>query len=202
MINLLPRATVFFDLFEGLAKCVVASAEELRRLASQFPDIEAPTRQIRRYEHEADDLTHRALDLLDRTFITPLDREDIHTLVGGMDDIVDAIDALAKRFTLYHVTDMEPAFQKQAEVLVAATQALSSAVGLLRTTRKLSKFSEIRLENVGDDNNHAAIDRLFRGDIDTLTVVRWKEMYDRIEMAIDACEDVGNTLERIMLKNG
>ncbi|MCC7146782.1 MAG: DUF47 family protein [Phycisphaeraceae bacterium] len=207
MINLLPKGTVFYDLFEGLSRRVVDSAKQLQRLANEFPNIESAIQQIRAFEHEADDLAHEALDRLDRTFITPFDREDIHTLVGGMDDIVDAIDALAKRFTLYHVANMEPAFKKQAEILVATTLALSEAVHLLRTTRKLSALNEKlieihRLENVGDENNHAAISRLFEGDIDALTVMRWKEMYDRIEKAIDTCEDVSNTIARITLKNG
>jgi len=207
MINLLPRKTVFFDLFEGLARHVVESAKHLQELGRAFPDIEESVRQIRRHEHEADEIAHQALDQLDRTFITPFDREDIHMLVGGLDDIVDAIDALAKRFGLFHVSDMDPGFVKQAQVLVDAAAALSDAVSLLRTTRRLSRFSDLlieihRLENVGDDNNHAAIYRLYDGQTDPLTVMRWKEIHDRVESAIDACEDVGNTLERIMLKNG
>lgn len=207
MINLLPKGTVFYDLFEKLAGRVVEAAKELQRLADEFPNIEPSIQKIRVIEHEADDLAHEALDRLDRTFITPFDREDIHTLVGRMDDIVDAIDALAKRFVLYHVSNMEGAFKKQAQTLVATTLVLSEAVGLLRTTRKLSdlndKLIEIhRLENVGDENNHAAISRLFAGDVDALMVIRWREMYDRIEKAIDTCEDVSNTIARITLKNG
>lgn len=207
MINLLPRKTVFFDLFEGLAKHVVEAAQQLQELGQSFPDIEESVRQIRRHEHEADEIAHRALDQLDRTFITPFDREDIHMLVGGLDDIVDAIDALAKRFGLFHVAEMDGGFLQQTQVLVDASAALSDAVKLLRTTRRLSRFSDLlieihRLENVGDDNNHAAIYRLYDGRADPLTVMRWKEIHDRVESAIDACEDVGNTLERIMLKNG
>src|SRR6185437_14083580 len=99
----------------------------------------------------------KALDRLDRTFITPFDREDIHALIGEMDDIVDNIDALAKRFPLFHISAMEPEFQKQADILVGVAP---------------------------------------------LDVIKWKELYDLIEEAIDGCEDVGNTLERIVLKNG
>lgn len=207
MIHLLPRKTVFFDLFEGLARHVLDSAGHLRELAQSFPNIEESVRQIRRHEHEADEIAHQALDQLDRTFITPFDREDIHMLVGGLDDIVDEIDALGKRFGLFHVSEMDPTFVKQTQVLVDASAALSDAVALLRTTRRLSRFSDLlieihRLENVGDDNNHAATYRLFDGQTDPLTVMRWKEIHDRVESAIDACEDVGNTLERITLKNG
>lgn len=207
MINLLPKDTVFFDLFEKLSAHVVSTAEHLRRLARSFPETSGHIQLIRQEEHEADELAHAALDRLDRTFITPFDREDIHMLVGGLDDIVDTVDALAKRFPLYHVAAMEPAFLTQTDVLVEAAVALSDAVHRLRKSRKLSELSDRlieihRLENVGDDQNHAAVSNLFSGATDPLTVMKWKELYDLVEAAIDGCEDVGNTLERIVLKNG
>ena len=207
MINLLPKDTAFFDLFENLGRNVVVAAEHLRHLTQNFPDGDADIQRIREAEHQADDLSHQALARLDSTFITPFDREDIHELVGGLDDIVDTIDALAKRFPLYHVKKILPAFGKQAEVLVQATTAVQEAVRKLRKARKLSelrqKLIEIHhLESVGDDNHHAAVSELYNGHTDTLEVLKWKEFYDMIETAIDACEDVGNTLERIVLKNG
>ena len=97
MFNLLPKDTVFFELFENIARLMVAAAGHLRRLAKEFPQIDGAIHSIRKAEHDADDLAHTALDRLDRTFITPFDREDIHTLVQGMDDIIDQIDALCKR---------------------------------------------------------------------------------------------------------
>ena len=207
MFNLLPKDTVFFDLFEGLAQHCVNSAENLRQLAHNFPEISAPLQKIREEEHAADELAHNALDRLDRTFITPFDREDIHTLVGELDDIVDTIDALAKRFPLYHVKKMEDGFVKQTELLLEATQVLRDAVQRLRKDRKLEKLSKQLIdihhkESQGDDNHHAAMSRLFDGSMDALDVIKWKELYDYIETAIDGCEDVGNTLERIVLKNG
>src|SRR5213596_4192857 len=111
MFNLLPKDTVFFDLFEALAR--------------QFPEITAPLQRIREEEHAADELTHQALERLDRTFITPFDREDIHALVGELDSIVDNINALAKRLASYHVKSLEPAFVKQSEILLQATVALA-----------------------------------------------------------------------------
>src|SRR3954468_1512096 len=128
MFNLLPKDTVFFDLFEEIAKHIVSCAEHLCKLTHKFPDIAGEIQHIRDEEHEADELAHTALDRLDRTFITPFDREDIHTLVGELDDIIDDIDALAKRFPLFHVTQMDPMFVKQAELLVDATEATSEAV--------------------------------------------------------------------------
>src|SRR3954469_24430999 len=207
MFNLLPKDTVFYDLFENIADRLVASATHLYKITQDFPRIDASIQMIRNEEHEADNLCHAALNRLDRTVITPFDREDIHTLVGGLDDIVDAIDALAKRLPLFHVKSMEPLFEQQADVLVQATAAVSEAVHRLRKSRKLSELSDKLIEihhkeSIGDDNHHAALSRLFSGNVDALEVMKWKDLYDYIEDAIDGCEDVGNTLERIVLKNG
>ncbi|CAN5483193.1 DUF47 family protein [soil metagenome] len=207
MFNLLPKDTVFFDLFENLSRHAVTSAEHLRQLAKSFPDIDGHVQLIRNEEHSADDLTHKALERLDQTFITPFDREDIHELVNGIDDIIDSIDALAKRFRIYHVDSLPQLFKTQTDVLVQATVALSEAVHRLRKTRKLSELKDVlieihRLESVGDDNNHNAISNLFDGTVAALDVLKWKELYNYLEEAIDGCEDVGNTLERIVLKNG
>jgi len=208
MLNLLPKDTVFYDLFEGLAKHVVSCAEHLRKLTITFPDSTAEIARIKQEEHDADVLTHQALDRLDRTFITPFDREDIHALVGELDTIVDNINALAKRLALYHVKTIEPAFGKQAEILVEASIALSAAVHLLRKSRKLSDLQEKlievhRLENLGDDNHLTALSKLFEGNAtDPLHVIKWKEFFQFMEAAIDGCEDCTNVLERIVLKNG
>jgi uncharacterized protein Yka (UPF0111/DUF47 family) len=207
MFNLLPKDTVFFDLFENLVQHVVASAKQLQKLVVEFPKIEASLQLIRNEEHEADNLAHQALDRLDRTFITPFDREDIHTLVGNLDDIIDVIDALVKRMPLFHVKSIPATFVKQTEVLAAATESVREAVYRLRKSRKLSDLSDTLIqihhhESVGDDNHHSAMSDLFGGGTDALEVLKWKELYDYIEEAIDGCEDVGNTLERIVLKNG
>src|SRR6476660_8667721 len=173
MINLLPKDTVFFDLFEDIARHIVSSAEHLRKLTKKFPDIQSEIQSIRDEEHAADELAHQALDRLDRTFITPFDREDIHTLIGELDDIIDTIDALAKRFPLFHVKKMEDGFVKQSELLVEAMKSVSDAVTKLRANRKLSDLSKLLIdihhkESIGDDNHHAAMSRLFDGRTDPL----------------------------------
>ena len=207
MFNLLPRDTVFFDLFENLSEHAVAAARQLQKMARLFPDVEDEIREIRDLEHAADTLAHQALERLDRTFITPFDREDIHALVEELDDIVDSIDFLSKRFTLYHFHEIEEDFKLQTDVLVRAVEMLDAAVHRLRKSRKLTDFQpELKaigkLEKEGDDNNHAAVSRLFsNGHHDPIEVMKWKEFYDRIETAIDGCEDVGNTIERIVLKS-
>jgi uncharacterized protein Yka (UPF0111/DUF47 family) len=207
MFNFLPKDTVFYDLFEGLVSHVVASANHLHALAADFPNATDQIARIRTEEHDADQLTHQALDRLDRTFITPFDREDIHALVGELDSVVDNINALAKRLSSYHVKTIEPAFVKQAEILAQAAEALAGAVKMLRKTRKLtdlqSHIIEVhRLENVGDDNHLAALSKLFEGNSDPLHVIKWKEFFQFIEAAIDGCEDATNVIERIILKNG
>ena len=207
MFNLMPKDTVFYDLFEGLATHVVSCAGHLHKLTLSFPDFQAEAARIRQEEHDADGLAHQALDRLDRTFITPFDREDIHALVGELDDVVDDINALAKRFTHYHITAMEPAFVKQAEILVQAAAALAEAVHRLRKSRKLGDLSDKlievhRLENMGDDNHLAALSHLFEGGSNPLDVIKWREFYIYVESAIDGCEDATNVLERIVLKNG
>src|SRR5688500_15788089 len=207
MFNLLPKDTVFYDLFESLSRHAVSSAEHLRQMCKQFPNIDAHLQRIRDEGNAADGRAHAALDRLDRPYFTPFDRGAIHELVGGLDAIIDYIDALAKRFPLFHIKTMEPAFVQQADVLVQATVAVSEAVHRLRKSRKLSELSDKLIEihhkeSIGDDNHHAALSRLFAGQTDALEVMRWKELYDYIEDAIDGCEDVGNTLERIVLKNG
>ncbi len=206
MFNFLPKDTVFFDLFEGLADHVVSVSNNLRTAAREFPNSRMAIQRIRQEENEADELAHRALDRLDRTFITPFDREDIHTLIGELDDIVDVVDALAKRFDLYHITSIEPDFLEQTDVLVQAAVVLRDAVYRLRKSRKLSELSDKlieihRLENTGDDNNHKALSALYDGSHEPLHVMKWKELYDLIETGIDGCEDVCNTLERIVLKS-
>src|SRR5882724_228177 len=142
MFNLLPRDTVFFDLFEGMSRHVVRAAEDLRQLAQNFPEITQHIQRIREEEHAADELAHKALERLDRQFITPFDREDIHALVGELDDIIDTVDALAKRFPLFHVKQMEEGFVKQADLLVDATKVVSAAVYKLRKGRKLAELSK------------------------------------------------------------
>lgn len=207
MINLLPKDTVFFDLFENLAGHAVTAAEHLRDLLKDYPQHEVHLQKIRDEEHGADQLAHTALERLDRTFITPFDREDIHALIGELDDIIDTIDALAKRLPMFHVKIIEPIFIQQAEVLVQATALVRDAVHRLRKTRKLSDLGDKLIaihhaESVGDDNHHSAMRYLFDGTVDTLDVLKWKELFDLIEESIDGCEDVGNVLERIVLKNG
>lgn len=206
-MRLIPRDEQFYDLFQQLAGRLSLAATLLNQLFREPQRRAEHVQAIKAAEHEADGITHEIIDRLDRTFITPFDREDIHTLVGELDDIIDAIDALAKRVPLFHVKQMEAGFVQQADLLVEATRVVADAVHRLRKDRRLSELSKQLIEihhkeSIGDDNHHAAMSRLFAGGIEPLEVMKWKDLFDYIEEALDGCEDVGNTLERIVLKNG
>jgi len=207
MINWLPRDTVFFDLFETLAGHVVSCAQHLHHLTANFPDIQGDIQRIREEEHHADEIAHQALERLDRTFITPFDREDIHMLVGELDTIIDNINALARRIGMYHVKTMDTDFVKLSELAVHAAKALDKAVHALRRSLKLSQIKDMlievhRVENIADDTYLAAIGKLLDGNTDPLNAIKWREFYQLLENAIDGCEDVTNVLERIVVKNG
>jgi uncharacterized protein Yka (UPF0111/DUF47 family) len=203
---LFRKEVPIFDLFDEMAARVVSSAEHLRSFALGFPQAGSELQQIHDDEAAADGISHRILDRLNHAFMLPIDREDAHALTGGLDDIIDFIDSLAKRLPLYHVDSMEPTFVRQTEVLLLAATRVAVAVRKLRTSRTLSDLGgalvEIhRQESVGDDNHHAALSRLFDGSCPPLFALKWKELHTLIEEAIDACEDAGNILERIVLKN-
>ena len=206
MLEIFKKNANFFDLFDELATHVVSGAEHLRKLALDYPASMAEVERIHEDERNADKVNHRVVQLLVHSFMPPIDREDVHALTGGLDDIIDHINTVAKRFPLYHVESVEPTFVQQTEVLVRAAMRVNDAVHQLRKSHKLSDLGETlieihRQESIGDDNHHAALSRLFDGTCQPLFVLKWKELHTLIEQAIDACEDVGNILERIILKN-
>ncbi|MFT3784795.1 MAG: DUF47 family protein [Tepidisphaeraceae bacterium] len=203
---LMPKDTAFFDMFEKMSGYVVEAANSLSELCERYPNADV-LKTIRDTEHRADKLAHEVLARLDQAFITPFDREDIYQLVDRMDDVIDDIDALAKRFTIFHVDKIPAPFLAQTSVLQKAAVSLDSAVRKLRDGLKLSQFQKELIdvhdcESKADDTHHDVMSELFSGRVEMLEVVRWKELYDYIEHAIDGCEDVGNTLEHIALKNG
>ena len=206
MLHFFRKETPIFDLFDDMATRVVSSAEHLRKFALGFPQTQSELQRIHEEEAAADEISHRILDRLNHSFMLPIDREDAHALTGGLDDVIDYIDSLAKWFPLYHVESMDPMFVGQTEVLLLAATRVAAAVRRLRTSRTLSDLGgalvEIhRQESIGDDNHHAALSRLFDGSCPPLFALKWKELHTLIEEAIDACEDAGNILERIVLKN-
>ena len=206
MFNILSRDTRFFNLMEQAASVMLGSAHMYAKMAHDYDKRNECVSRIRQYEHEGDEATHASLGLLDKTFITPFDREDIHTLMMRMDDVVDEIDAASKRFVLYDIPEPTIWFVKQADVLVEAATLLAEAMPRLRNLKHPDGLQEalVRVhdcENRGDDNNHAAVADLYRNQKDIILVLKWKEIYDLTERAIDATEDVANTIGAIVLKN-
>lgn len=206
MFSILSRDTGFFDLMERASAIAVKTAEAYAEIAGDYANREDYVARIRQFEHDGDEVTHRTLELLDKTFIVPFDREDIQALMKRMDDIIDDIDAAAKRLMLYRIGELTPWFGKQAHVLVCATKIIGEAVAGLRRLKKPGPLQERlvevhHLENVGDDNNHAAVAELYDSTADPILVMKWKEIYDLTERAIDRCEDVANAIEAIILKN-
>jgi len=202
-LRVIPRSEGFYDLFERAAANVAAGARELAALSSNLADGEAASGRLRDIEHEGDELTHRIMATLNTTFVTPFDREDIYRLATVLDDILDAGEAVADLLVLHRIEEPLPELRQQAEVLVRATEVISKAVSRLRSLTGLNGYLiEInRLENEGDRIYRKTIARLYSGEFKAMEVLKWKDVLDQMETAIDGCEDIANVIESITLKH-
>jgi uncharacterized protein Yka (UPF0111/DUF47 family) len=158
---------------------------------------------IKAVEHEADELTHKIILRIDRSFVTPIDREDIHLLAGELDDVLDLMDGTARRAQMFHITDVRPSALPLCDVLIRATEHIEAAVAEMKDSRiVVARGRDIKLrEEEGDQIYHQAIGDLFAGKPDAIEVIKWKELFDTLERALDQCEDVANVLESIALKH-
>lgn len=202
-MRLIPKDEGFFDLFDAVAERLVRSATLLNELFTEPTRLDFFAGQIKELEHQADDITHEIMLRLDRSFVTPLDREDIHKLATQLDNVVDLMDGTARRGQMFHLADRrEPAKQLTA-VLVRATELIKEAVHKVRQPQEVARIArEIKkIEEEGDALYSSAVGALFQGTPDALEVIKWKELYDNIEHAIDECEDVLNVLESVSIKN-
>jgi predicted phosphate transport protein (TIGR00153 family) len=197
------RDTQYFDLFEAAAANIVTAAETLERMLAQWPDSAAMARDIVVCEQDGDRITHDLIHRLNQTFVTPIDREDILELASALDDVVDFIEEVADYLGLYKIEAPMEQAQRLAAILYQAADQIARAMPRLREFGDLSHFTiEIhRLENDGDRVTREAMAALFDHGIDPMTVIRWKDIYERLEGAIDATEHVANVLEGIVLKN-
>jgi hypothetical protein len=198
-----PRDRVYFELFEEAGRNVMRAAQLLEELLSEYPDNRNLAQDIRDCEHEGDRITHEILDRLNHTFVTPIDREDILALASALDDIADYIEEVADYLGLYKIeAPMEQAI-KLAQVLHKASTQVAEAMPQLRGFHDITAHTvEInRLENEGDRITREAIASLFDGGIDPMVVIRWKDLFERLEDAIDATEHVANILAGIVIKN-
>ncbi|HEU5216501.1 MAG TPA: DUF47 family protein [Gaiellaceae bacterium] len=203
-LTLVPQKREFFDLYNRAAANTVAIAERLVELLDRYPDeADDLVREVKELEHEGDRLTHELVDLLNRTFVTPFDRDDMYRLAGALDDICDYVDEAAGRIVSYGVAEIREQARGQAQVIRRAAGKLSEAVGGLEgfkeSRRELIELRE--LEDEGDRLVHDAVSSLFKGDADPLTVIRWKDIHEALEEAVDACEKAADVLEAILVKN-
>jgi predicted phosphate transport protein (TIGR00153 family) len=193
---------VFFDLFEEAAANIVRGADLLDQMLAHYPDRADLSRDIVICEQEGDRITHDVHHRLNSTFVTPIDREDVLTLISDLDDIVDLIDEVADYLGLYKIEAPMEQAQRLAHVLLQAARQIAEAMPRLRTFAPLSHYTvEInRLENDGDRISRDANASLFESGIDPRVLIRWKDIYERLEAAIDACDGVGHVLEGIVVK--
>jgi uncharacterized protein len=204
MFRLLPREDKYFDMFNRMALHMTECALLLQKLFNDFDNRGAYANKIKEVEHNCDLLTHEIVKKLNQTFITPIDREDIHALASGLDDIVDAIEYTARRIILYRVEGPTEHARRMSDVLVRIVASLETAVRALENNGEqvLKECVTIHgLENEGDTYHHEAIDELFAHETNPITLLKMKELYAKMERTIDKCEDVSNILEAIVLKN-
>lgn len=203
---LFPKGKEFFVLIDKVAQNVLESARALEDFVTHSPSSEAKLKDLEDKEHEGDRLTHDTIELLNKTFITPLDREDIYELVSVMDDIVDYIYGSADRMVLYKIPYVSDQFKALARVLVRTAEEVSKAALRLKDLKNskmiLAQCIEInRLENEADEAHRLAVATLFEKEKDPISIIKIKEILDHMEMATDRCEDVANVIESIVLKN-
>ena len=203
--RLIPRDQEFFSLFNELATHLATTARLLSELFENPSRISEQVRAIKAVEHKADQLTHEINARIDRSFVTPIDREDIHTLATRLDDVIDLLDGTARRAEMLHIgTQVREPARRLSRLLVEATEHLQRGVaaGIRKPNDVKAAALEVkRIEEEGDGIYHEAVGALFQGKPDPLDVIRWKEIYDVLEDAIDSCMAVVHALQSISLKN-
>jgi uncharacterized protein len=201
--RLLPRDEQFFDLFNQLAEHLKTSAQLLDKLFAQPENTTDLVRQIKDVEHLADQLTHSINVRIDKSFITPIDREDIHLLASRLDDVIDRLDGTARRVVMLHIDEVREPAKRMAHVIRQASDLIAKAVIAIKKPSEVSRYaSQIKqLEEEGDALYHEAVGALFTGKPDPIEVIRWKEVYETLELAIDQCMGVANAVHSISIKN-
>jgi predicted phosphate transport protein (TIGR00153 family) len=202
--SLIPKEEQYFSLFRQMTSHIYDAASRLAEmLADKQGDFPAHLKRIKAIEHACDELTHSISKKLNSSFITPFDREDIYMLSGALDDIVDLIDDAARAIVMYNVRETTDYARQFGDVLQRMAVQLHEVVSTLERPAGInSRLVEIhRLENEGDDLYHEAIGELFRGTPDPLRVIRWKDIYDKLEAAVDRCEQAANIIETVIIKH-
>lgn len=203
MLNILPKDEKYFDRFTELAVRIHEAAKIHGRFFDGESSVATVADQVKRLEHECDEISHEILRGIDRTFITPIDREDIHQLAVRLDDVIDLIDGTVRRLSLFKIDRPTPLAQTLSKLIVATTAELVQAVSQLRKQRGvMERCIRIKqLENEGDVVYHGAIASLFTGEMPAIEVIKWKDVYDNMERSIDSCVAVAHVLESVVLKH-
>ncbi|UCC59417.1 MAG: DUF47 domain-containing protein [Dehalococcoidia bacterium] len=204
--SLIPREPKFFDLFEKSADNAATAATELHILLHDYTNVPQKVGRLTELEHKGDYITHQIMEQLHRTFVTPLDREDISSLTQGLDDVMDFMEDAANAMLLYGIKQPTKRARQLAEILVDVTDELVKAMPYLRRRSEMSKILERcveinKLENDADSIVRFALAELFN-DFDIADVIKWREIYEHLENAVDKAEDVANVLEGVVLKHG
>ena len=204
MFGLIPREEAFFELFRRAGHNVIEGSRLLKEMMENFHDPAGQAKRIKEVEHIGDEITHEIAKKLNQTFITPIDREDIHDLASALDDILDVAEEIADCFVIYKVSKPTPMAVRLADILYQASVAVASAVDLLgRRDGEMREYTlkVNTLENEADRLSRDALSMLFEKESDPIMVIKWKEIYQDFENGADRCEDVMNILERIVLKH-
>jgi len=202
----MPRENKFFDLFEQSARNMVKASQTLKEMIDTWEVVGGRVAEITELEHEGDTITHQILAQLNRTFVTPFDREDIALLAHTMDDVTDFIHAAADALLIYKIDQPSQRAKELADIIVEAASEVERAVAGLRHRAQLKKILERcveinRLENMADRVFRSAMAELFEDTVDIAQVIKWREIYEHMESATDRCEDVANVLEGVALKH-
>lgn len=202
--RLFPKDEQFFDLFTQMANEIRAAAGMLEQLLATDPPDLTKVDPIKDAEHRCDALTHDTIQRLHRTFVTPFDREDLYALATSLDNVMDAIDHAASLVRLYKIEHIRPGARELAHTVSASAERLYSALDALAAKKPVHPHAvEInRLENEADRAYQEAVRSLFEGETDPITIIKWKEIYDMLEVITDCCEDVANVIEGVVVKHG
>ncbi len=203
-MRLIPHDENFYELFREQAENIQKAAKKLVALFEDFRDVEKQVAEIKFMEHKGDQLTHELMMKLNKTFITPIDREDIHSLGSALDDVLDLVDAAAGRLVTYKVEAVTPGARQLAKVILHGTEIVLQAVSQLGKPDNILEYCEqiAQIEEEADRIKGECIARLFENSTDPVEIIKWKEIYEVLEATTDKCEDVADVLEAVVLKAG
>lgn len=206
MFRFIPREEKFFGMLEASSDNVLKGADLLLKTLQDYQEVEKFAETMKKIEHDGDKITHQTMEKLNKTFVTPIDREDIHSLISRMDDVLDFIDETSSCLWLYKIERPTKELILMTEILVKCVEEIREAISHLRDLKKndhiLVHCIEInRLENEGDQIMRKVSAQLFENLVNPTEIIKWKEIYHNIESALDKCEDLANVIEGVVLKN-